>query len=458
VFLFLFRQKNRGFLYSFQPLTFIYILPILIITLIFFLLWALYLKRKIERKSKELEALNQKFSEYSLVDPLTKLYSHRYFIRHLRESINQAQRRGFSISILKLDIEHFKSINRIYGALEGDEVLRRFAYFLKARVRLSDTVARVGSDEFGLILNFTDKKESLILANRLLSSLSSCIFSHEKEINLRVSIGVVSFPEDSTSDITLLFLLDKCLERSKERGGEITTPQDLNGLGKEEISDFEPKDIDELKSKVSMLKVMLGKTILESITAFANTIRVKDSYTAEHTEKTVKIALAIGKKLGLKSRQLRNLRYAALLHDLGKVGIPERILRKPGKLTPEEFKEIKKHPLVGVEILRPIHELTEIIPAILYHHERFDGKGYPYGLEGNQIPVEARIVAIADSFQALTSNRPYRRAYSLSEAIKIIEEESGTHFDPEIVKVFQEVLYSLRWEYNHSNNLNNFKI
>jgi len=127
---------------------------------------------------------------------------------------------------------------------------------------------------------------------------------------------------------------------------------------------------------------------------------------------------------------------------LGKVGIPERILLKPAKLTPEEFEEIKKHPVIGVEILRPLHELTEIIPPILYHHERIDGKGYPHGLIDGNIPLEAKIVAIADTFQALISDRVYRKAYSVDEAIDIMDKEAGTHFDKYLIKIFKEVVFN----------------
>jgi len=146
--------------------------------------------------------------------------------------------------------------------------------------------------------------------------------------------------------------------------------------------------------------------------------------------------------LNLKPEKLEDIRQAAILHDLGKIGISDKILLKNSKLTEEEYAQIKKHPQIAADILRPIHFLRSIIPYILYHHERWDGEGYPCGLKGEVIPVGARIIAIADVFQALTSNRPYRKAFSWEEAIKIIKEGSGTQFDPKIVKLFLKLIYS----------------
>jgi HD-GYP domain-containing protein (c-di-GMP phosphodiesterase class II) len=149
----------------------------------------------------------------------------------------------------------------------------------------------------------------------------------------------------------------------------------------------------------------------------------------------------IAQVLQLPEEDIENIRQATIIHDLGKIGIPEHILNKPEKLTVAEFAEIKAHPQIGVDIIRPIHSLHSIIPLILYHHERWDGAGYPFGLKGQDIPLGARIIALADVYQALTSDRPYRKAFPEADALRIIRDSSGTHFDPQVVDVFLRILH-----------------
>ncbi len=179
---------------------------------------------------------------------------------------------------------------------------------------------------------------------------------------------------------------------------------------------------------------------MESVFAFAKTLEVKDHATGSHVERTVQFATEIAKALQLSGDEIENIRQAAILHDLGKIGISEKILLKKGKLTPKEFTEIKKHPQIGADIVRPIHFLRGVIPVMLYHHERWDGKGYPNGLKGDEIPVGARIVAVADVYEALVSDRPYRKAFSKREALDIIKAGAGSQFDPDIVTIFLSVV------------------
>ncbi|MDD5465539.1 MAG: HD-GYP domain-containing protein, partial [Candidatus Omnitrophica bacterium] len=171
----------------------------------------------------------------------------------------------------------------------------------------------------------------------------------------------------------------------------------------------------------------------------AKTIEAKDYYTSEHGENMVSIAVEIGKKLNISEKELENLKHAAILHDLGKIGIPDKILHKKGKLNENELKKIRAHPQIGAEIIRSVHFLSAVVPIVLHHHERFDGLGYSSGLKGKDILLGARIIAVADVYQALVSDRPYRKAYSKKEALKIIQEGAGTQFDPEIVKIFLEI-------------------
>jgi HD-GYP domain-containing protein (c-di-GMP phosphodiesterase class II) len=199
-------------------------------------------------------------------------------------------------------------------------------------------------------------------------------------------------------------------------------------------------DINSLKEKIGKLTSRASQSLIEETLAFAKTIELKDHYTGKHAGITVSYAAKISRELDLSNDKIELIKEAAMLHDLGKVGIAEHILHKKSKLSREEFEVIKKHPQIGVDIIRPIHSLHPVMPFLLYHHERWDGKGYPHGLAGKRIPLGARIIAIADVYQALVSNRHYRKAYSKEKAVTIIRKASGTQFDPDIVKAFLTIL------------------
>ena len=179
---------------------------------------------------------------------------------------------------------------------------------------------------------------------------------------------------------------------------------------------------------------------LESLIAMVKALEEKDKYTRGHSERTAKYAELLGKKLGYKGNHLEMLRLAALLHDIGKIGIPDAILNKPRILTKEEYDQIKKHPVKGAEIIKPFSYLSKIVPWIRYHHEAWDGSGYPDGLKGNDIPEEARIIAIADVYDALTSRRSYRLEYDEERALEILQDMKGTRLDPKLVDLFIEAL------------------
>jgi putative nucleotidyltransferase with HDIG domain len=179
---------------------------------------------------------------------------------------------------------------------------------------------------------------------------------------------------------------------------------------------------------------------IEAVYALAHTVGAKNAYTEQHSEEMVKLSTELSRKLNLSDQEIEDIKHGAMLHDIGKLGISEKILLKRGKLTNKEFGIIKKHPQIGADIIRPVHFLKDVVPIILHHHERYDGYGYGAKLKGEEIPIGARIVAVVDVYQALVSNRPYRKAYSKREALKIIKDESGTHFDPKIVTAFMEIV------------------
>ncbi|TRZ48396.1 diguanylate cyclase, partial [bacterium] len=369
----------------------------------------------------------------------------RYLEEIIEVEFDKAKRYGSPLSVIMLDIDYFKSINDAYGHQFGDLVLFQLAGQLKKKLRRYDVIIRYGGEEFVILSPITDRSTAMILAQRLLESLNLHSFGNRKQkVRLKLSFAVVSYPESRVvKGIDLLEHADKILNYAKESGGNRVysyldmkkgkaPPGARNGK--------EPAGAKYLREKIDKLNKRANQSLIESIFAFAKTIELKDKHTGRHVELTVKYATDVAKKLKLSVREIDNIRQASILHDLGKIGISEKILLKKAKLTKEEFEEIKKHPQIGVDIIRPLHFLHDIIPLILYHHERWDGSGYPHGLKGEDIPIGARIIAVADAYQALTSNRPYHKAYLKRRALQIIRQESGTHFDPLVAKVFLEIL------------------
>jgi HD-GYP domain-containing protein (c-di-GMP phosphodiesterase class II) len=183
----------------------------------------------------------------------------------------------------------------------------------------------------------------------------------------------------------------------------------------------------------------LEEFVINMVKSLVFAIEAKDIYTKGHSERVNRFAMLIGERLQLNQNEQDILNWASILHDVGKIGVPESILNKPGRLNEEEFEVIKRHPKKGSDILRPLEQLKSCLPGILHHHERYDGKGYPQGLKGEEIPLCARIIAVADTFDAITSNRAYRPAKAAEKALAIIEDGVGTQLDPACVEAFKQV-------------------
>ncbi|MFC1594603.1 PAS domain S-box protein [Candidatus Omnitrophota bacterium] len=397
-------------------------------------------ENKLEVVNKRLLQSNRRLKQLVLRDSHTGLFNHRFLEDAIEAEYDRAKRYGYALSVVMLDLDYFKSINDVYGHQFGDLILKQFSRQLKRLVRKYDIVIRFGGEEFIIISPGIDRVTSVMLAQRILDDINLGSFgTKEQSIKLKLSFAVASFPEDRISrGVDLINLADKILNRAKEDGGDrvcssvdLKLPRSSPPGGKEKST-----DVNFLQVKIEKLTKRANQSLIEAIFAFAKTIKLKDHYTGEHVESTVFYATEIARRLGLQKAQVENIRQAAKLHDLGKIGVSEKILLKRSKLTKKEFDEIKRHTLIGADILRPIHFLHDIIPLILYHHERWDGGGYPHGLKKEEIPIGARIVAVADAFQALISDRPYRRAFSPSKAKAMIKEGAGSQFDPRIVDRF----------------------
>jgi len=401
-------------------------------------------EERIALLNKELIRSNRRLKQLTLIDSHTGLYNHRYFQKVIGVEFERAKRYNQPFSAIMLDIDYFKSVNDVYGHQFGDLILRQFARQLKKIVRKYDIVIRFGGEEFIIILYGTSKEAALNLAHRAQDAINLYNFGDgQHSIKLKLSIAVASFPEDKINSGTeLINSVDYILNKAKEDGGNrIYSAVDVK---KEKLLLIEnnPKtpEVKSLEEKIEKLTRRANQSLVESVFAFAKTIKLKDHYTGEHVENTVYYATETAKRLNLNEEETEHIRQASMVHDLGKIGISEKILLKRSPLNKDEFEEIKKHTQIGADILRPIHFFNHIIPLVFYHHERWDGKGYPNGLKGEEIPVGARIVAIADVYQALISDRPYRKAYPQKQALRIIKDGSGTHFDPNIVDTFLKLI------------------
>jgi diguanylate cyclase (GGDEF)-like protein/PAS domain S-box-containing protein len=399
---------------------------------------------ELDALNKELLKSNKRLRQLSLRDPQTGLYNHRYLEEVIEAEFHRAKRYVHPLSVMMLDVDYFKSINDVYGHHFGDLILKQLARQLKRLVRQYDIVTRFGGEEFMILSPGIDRSGALTLGRRLLDAVNLYNFGDEKHtVKIKLSIAVASYPEDKIiKGIDLVMLTDQILDKVKEYGGNnvyssldihkkaLPSPKSLKVNG----------NIRFLKDQIDKLTKKTNQSLIEAVFAFAKTIELKDHFTGEHVERTVQYATELARALDLPEEEIERIKQAAILHDLGKIGISEKILVKKLKLTRQELEEVKKHPQIGVDIIRPIKFLHNIIPLILYHHERWDGKGYPNGLKGEEIPIGARIIALADVYQALTSNRPYRKAYSEREAIKIIKKGSGTQFDPRMATKFVQIL------------------
>jgi len=356
-------------------------------------------------------------------DGLTELYNHRQFHERLEQEIARGSRFGTVFSVIMLDIDLFKVYNDIYGHLAGDRILRKMGELIKSSIRKLDIPFRYGGEEFTVILPEARLDNAYKVAERIRKTVESK--ASLKAMPVTISVGVASWPSDGITKEELIDCADKALYRAKQTGRNRTC------LSADIVKSGTPAIGEELEARRGALNI---------IYALAATVDAKDHYTYGHSKKVSEYAVVLSEALGLPEDRIVTIRAAALLHDIGKIGVPDSILNKEDTLTEEEWEKIKTHPQDGAEILRHVINLVNCLPAILHHHERYDGNGYPSGLKGVDIPWEARILAIADAYDAITSLRPYRQRLSSQQALEELRRCAGTQFDSELVEAFCKIM------------------
>lgn len=401
--------------------------------------------------------LNKKLCSANDIDNLTGLDTHRKLQEKLSEAVKNAEQSGESVSVIMFDINNITKINREYGHAKGDEIISRIAGVIKKNIRKNDTAGRYGGDETVIILPDTDNAKACRTAKSINNSLSELYFDGIGPV--KTGIGVATYPARTQNKERLLVLVEQSMLISKHNGYktgifDVVSAQDvdfwddvaLNSLARviaKRHSQWGFNFEDELVKRFIKAK-KLPKIPVDVVSSLACAIDAKDTYTRGHSQEVSKYAEALARAINLPEKTVHRIKLAALLHDVGKIGISESILRKPGALTDHEWEVMKQHPVIGVKkVLEPVKSLKDLIPAVKHHHERIDGFGYPDMLKGDEIPLSARIVAIADAFHALISHRPYRKALSRDTAIQILRDGAGTQWDARLTEKFVLIAPSL---------------
>jgi diguanylate cyclase (GGDEF)-like protein len=362
-------------------------------------------------------------------DSLSDLLNHRAVQQQLNVSLSRAARSRDQFVILMMDLNNFKFFNDTYGHQVGDEVIRRVAECLRQSCRISDVIGRYGGDEFIAILMDTDADGARIVVNRIEEKVAAQSLESDdgRRIPISLSFGGAIFPHDGEKGLELLGVADANVTEAKMAGGGF-------------VMRSHAEESDELKA----LKDASVGGSFGVLDALVTAIDNKDNYTRRHSEDVARWGVMIGKQLGFTPEQQRSLRICGLLHDVGKIAVPDSVLRKPGRLNDDEFKVMQQHPVFGALIVKEVPDLDDVLGGIKHHHERFDGRGYPDRLPGLEIPLFGRILAVPDCFSAMTTNRPYRMGLSWDEAISEIVKGKGTQFDPDIADAFLRGIEELR--------------
>jgi diguanylate cyclase (GGDEF)-like protein len=367
----------------------------------------------------------QSFDAFA-VDALTGIASHRAFQDRLAHECERAYRFGDTFVLLMLDLDDFHPINNQYGHRAGDKLLVDLARQLRVQLREIDMVARFGGDQFAMILPHTYEKGGTEVAERLRQKVAGWVFlaSGNVEIHLTASVGLCVYPRDGASAPDLVEATHKALKFAKAMGGnQVQSSRDLP-------SKEAPDNV------VSFTRSGRG-AIVRSLAA---AVDLRDGYTREHSQLVSELSVAVAKNLALPKEEVERIGEGALLHDVGKIGVPDAILAKAGGLSPQEWKSIRRHPVLGRQIIEQAPELMDVVPLVLHHQEHYDGSGYPQRLRGDDIPLGARIIAAADAYHAIRSDRPYRSGRTHEEATLELRRCSGGQFDPAVVEALVAAL------------------
>jgi diguanylate cyclase (GGDEF)-like protein/putative nucleotidyltransferase with HDIG domain len=355
----------------------------------------------------------------ALTDPLTGLGNHRHFHECLERELRYAHERRLPLTLCLIDVDDFKRINDRFGHPAGDRVLSQLA----ARLRQTGEAFRLGGDEFALLLPGSDEYAALAAASSVVDRIAA--LKLEQIGSVTISVGLATSPQHAEERDELIRLADSALYWAKE-------------YGKNRVRAYRP-DVIELAELKRLASGPDRAARFRAAASLARAVDARDVYTGSHSQRVADLAARTARRLGLADEEIELTRLAASLHDLGKLAIPEEILRKPGPLTEPERLVLERHPQIGFRMLESLG-VDPVADWVLHHHERWDGNGYPDGLPGDEIPLGARIIFVADAYDAMTSERVYRRRVAPEEAVAELERCAGSQFDPDIVAALADEL------------------
>ncbi|KPK82766.1 MAG: hypothetical protein AMJ81_09320 [Phycisphaerae bacterium SM23_33] len=396
---------------------------------------ALVLARRFEEVIDRVEKLSQ-------TDALTGLSNRRWFQEIFQQEFRRARRYNRPLSLAVIDIDFFKAANDALGHQMGDTVLRMFAELIRQGVRVPDAVTRLGGDEFAILMPETTGDEAVAVVERIRARLAEKVVGRgELKMSLTTSIGVADLNVPGAETAEYFYdLADQALYAAKRAGRNRTVrADDMDAQAARAAEEQDHSRVNQLSREVARLDAKFKRMFVDAIGGLVTALEARDYHTANHSSKVRGYALLIARQMSLPEPTVEHIARAAVLHDIGKIGLPDNVLLKEGPLDDNEWELVKRHPVMSVRIMEGMAFLDQEIPAVRYHHERYDGKGYPEALVGSAIPLSARILAVADAFDAMTSSRVYRGGMMVEVALEELRRGSGAQFDPAVVEAFLEV-------------------
>ena len=367
-----------------------------------------------EKQTRELLAL-------ASTDSLTGLYNHRYMVDCLSRLISESKRSGQPLSVLMLDLDEFRELNERYGHDAGNRALCCLADCMRQSLREGDVACRYGGDEFVIILNGVPLTAAMLAAERVRKRVQETGLVAPLAEPITCSIGVASYPANASTAASLLKAADVALYESKHSG-------------KNQVRAYQPPPVAGALEDLEKLKSGLQGANLEAVKTLVTAIDLRDRYTGAHCQRVARLSLELAARLGVSEQDMEILRLGAPLIDVGKIGLPDSLLTKVGRLTQAEWSLMRQHPVWGEQLVRRSALPAATLELVRWHHERQDGSGYPDGLTGDQIPPLVRIVVVADVASALREDRPHRRAWPRDRVLEYLRRHADSKLDSEVVR------------------------
>ena len=401
----------------------------------------------LEVAHQQLETAHATIQKQALTDGLTGLPNHRAIVDQLNKELKRAQRYKRPFSLLFFDGDRFKKVNDTYGHAAGDTVLCLLGERAASVLRSSDTLGRFGGEEFVVLLPEADAQEAAIVAERIRATVAAepmALSEVEGGLSVTVSIGLASYPADGTSEQDLLTQADEAMYVAKRLGrNQVRSAEEARQMSADIemlalLQQAEQRDAAEREGTTS--EQLRETYTLRTVYSLIALLERRDAGLNAHVHAVSDVATSIANTMGLPTQEITQIGMAALLHDIGKVAIPDLLLQKATSLSPHERTLLQEHSELGAQILEANPFLHDLMPAVRSHHERWDGQGYPDQLAGEDIPLAARIIAVAEAYDAMLRDYPYQAGRSPQEALTELQREAGLQFDPAVVKAFSALV------------------